>query len=418
MSMTSSNAAEVKPIAPVRNETAPVATDKQKEATGKRRLLVIGLVFVVSLGGYFGYQALTANEETTDDATIEADVIPVSLRVGGQVLSVKVSDNARVKKGDVLVEIDPAEAKAREQQAEGELLAAQAQAAAADAQLQIGEAGARGGLSTAQAQVSTSRAAVGSADAQIASAKAQVIRAESDARKAQIDLDRAKKLRAAEAIPQAQMDSAQAAFDSAQASLQAARAGLSAAEDAKRVAQSRVAEASGMVAVNQPIDAKIAAAKSAADLAHARVKTAEAALELAKLTLSYTTVVAPQDGTVARLNFRVGQLVSPGQMVAQIVPDATYVVANFKETQVGRMKPGQKVAVEVDSFPGLNLEGEVESLMPGTGSRFALLAPDNASGNFVKVVQRVPVRIRWHSIPQDVAVRPGMSAVAHVHVGG
>jgi membrane fusion protein (multidrug efflux system) len=401
-------------VTPIANAAPEAARSKQ----GNRRLLVVGALFLVAVGGYFSFRALGANEETTDDASVDAAVVPVSLRAAGQVLVLHASDNARVKKGDVLVEIDPAEATARVEQAQGELEAAEAQNEAAVAQLEIATASARGGLSSAQAQVSTSRAQVGSADAQIAQAKAQLVRAQAEAHKAEVDLQRANTLRAANAIPESSMDAAQSANDSAQAGLQSAKAQLSAAEQGRHVAQSRVMEASGMLSANEPIEAKIAAAKAAASLAHARVTTAKASLELARIALSYTQVVAPSDGTVAKFSLHEGQLVSAGQMVAQIVPDTSYVVANFKETQVGRMKPGQHVSLEIDTYPGVQLTGVVESLTPGTGSRFSVLAPDNASGNFVKVVQRVPVRIKWDSVPGDVVIRPGMSVVAHVHVGG
>src|SRR5262245_54746187 len=146
---------------PVRPGEAPPSAEQAKERAGKRRLLIVGAVFVLALGGYFGFRILGAGEETTDDATVEAEIVPVSVRASGQVLAVRVSDNARVKQGDVLVEIDPTEAKARAEQAEGELQAAEAQAAAADAQMEIASAGARGGLATSRAQVNTSRAQVG-----------------------------------------------------------------------------------------------------------------------------------------------------------------------------------------------------------------------------------------------------------------
>lgn len=402
MSTSQPNPPTLHPVRP--GEAPPAASpEKARERAGKRRLLMVGAVFALALGGYFGYRILGSGEETTDDATVEAEIVPVSTRAAGQVLAVRVTDNARVKQGDVLVEIDPAEAKARAEQAEGALQAAQAQAAAADAQMEIATAGAKGGLATSRAQV-------GSAEAQVNAAKAQLARAQAEAKKTEGDLARAKTLTEASAMSQAGLDAAQAAYDSAQAGLQAATAQLAAA-------QNGVVVASGTLDVNAPIAAKIAAAKSAAQLAHAGVTTAKAALDLAQLSLSYTTIVAPQEGTVAKLSLRPSQLVSPGQMVAQLVPDTTYVVANFKETQVGKMQPGQRVEVELDTYPGLKLAGVVDSITPGTGSRFSLLAPDNASGNFVKVVQRVPVRIRWESAP-SVTLRPGMSAVAHVHVGG
>src|SRR5262249_20757131 len=154
-----------------------------------------------------------------------------------------------------------------------------------------------------------------------------------------------------------------------------------------------VAEAAGALDSNRPIEAKIAAATASAEVAHARVASAEAAARLARLALSYATVRAPGDGIVSRLHVREGQLLRQNQGIASIVPDTSYVVANFKETQIGAMRPGQQVSIAVDAFPGEELHGVVSSIAGGTGSRFSLLPPDNASGNFVKVVQRVPVRI-------------------------
>jgi membrane fusion protein (multidrug efflux system) len=406
--------ASAKPQIVPAEETNP-AEVVAKEKKGNRRLLILGIVAVAVVAIITGYRLLTAGEESTDDATIEGDVVPVAARVGGRVAAVRVVDNARVKKGDVLIEIEDSELVARVKQAEGELAAARAQADVADAQMKVSDAGARGGLSSARAQVSTSRAQASTATAQIGAARAQLIRAEADSRKADLDLDRAQKLRAANVVAQASLDSAQTTSDTAHAALDTARAQLAAAEDGRRAAESKILEANGMLDSNAPVDAKIAAARASADLAHARVTTAEAALDLAKLSLSYAKVVAPHDGTVARLTIREGQLVNPGQPVASVVPDETYVIANFKETQVGAMKAGQHVTVEVDAFGGAKFQGELESLSAGTGSRFSLLPPDNASGNFVKVVQRVPVRIHWTGKNPEADLRAGMSAVVTVH---
>ena len=400
---------------PAVNEQVADARAQTRAQSGKRRVVLISVVGVLAIGGYLAFKALTAHRESTDDAQVEADVVPLAPRVGGMVAKVNVAENAHVKKGDVLFELDPADLAARLKQAEGELAAAKAQAVAAEAQADVSEAGARGGLSSAKAMVSTSLAQVSNADAMIAQAKAQVIRAQADVRRTQTDLERNQKLRAANAVPQSTLDNAQAAFDSAQASYQAAQATLLSAEESRRVAQSRVAESKGQLDTNTPVDAKVAAAKASAELARARVTTAEAALDLARLNLSYATVTAPADGVVSKLSARVGQLLSPGMSVAQLVPEENYVVANFKETQVGEMKSGQRVDIEVDALPGQTFHGTIESLSGGTGSRFSLLPPDNASGNFVKVVQRVPVRIKW----QDAApgVRAGMSVLVTVHTG-
>ncbi len=397
--------------------TANTPEEIAREKGGLRRVLIIAIVAVAAIGGFTVWRSATRDLQSTDDAQVEADVVPLAVRVGGVVARVAVLDNTAVKKGDVLAVLDPTDLQARVKQAEGELAAARAQAAAADAQAQVTEAGARGGLSTARAQVSTSKAQVSSAEAQVASAQAQVVRAESEVRRTSMDLERQKQLKAANAVPQERVDNAQAAADGAQAQLTAAQAQLSAAHETKNAAQSRVAEATGLVDTNAPVDAKVAGARASADLAHARVTTAEAALELVKLNLSYATVTAPIDGVVSKLTVREGQLVSPGQVLASVVPAHTYVVANFKETQVGHMKPGQRVEVTLDAFEGQTLQGKVESLSGGTGSRFSMLPPDNASGNFVKVVQRVPVRIAWDGLPPGLTVRPGLSANVTVRTG-
>jgi membrane fusion protein, multidrug efflux system len=382
---------------------------------GSKKLMIIAVLGALVILGFFGYRHLTAGQQNTDDAIVDADVVPVSVRVGGVIATVKVKDDSHVKKGDVLIELDASELTAKLKQAEGELEAAKAQAVSAQAQAQVMEAGARGGLSTSRAQVSTSRAQVSSATAQIANAQAQLVRAEAEAKRAAIDLEHVKQLFAANAIARDRLDTAQTTNDASQASLSAARAQLEAADEARHVAESRVAEAAGTLDTNIPIDAKIASAKGAALYAEARVTTAEAALDLARLSLSYATVVATTDGTVSRLAVREGQLLSAGQAIASIVPEATYVIANFKETQVGAMHAGQGVDVEVDAYPGESFHGVLTSLAGGTGSRFSMLPPDNAAGNFVKVVQRVPVRIDWDNLPAGVSFRAGMSAVATVN---
>ena len=408
----SGSPAESSPQSPSEHAEAVV------EARGKRRLLQLLGGFAAIAIVVFGARWLGASDVSTDDAMVDGDVVPLSVMVGGQVLSVAVADNTPVKKGDVILQIDPVELSARVASAEGDLAAAKAQADAADASEQVAEAAARGGLSSAQAQVSTSRASVGTAEAQLTVAQAQARRAESDARKASTELERGRSLLGANAITQERLDALQAAYDAAIASQQAANASVAAATEALTVARSRVMEAGGALDANSPVDAKIATARANADLAHARVTTATAALELARLALSRATLTAPADGTVSRLNIHAGAVLVQGQQVAYLVPETTWFVANFKETQMEEMKPGQPVTIEVDSYPGHDFEGAVESISAGTGSRFSLLAPDNASGNFVKVVQRVPVRIKRTSADEGYVLRPGQSAVVTVHTGG
>lgn len=386
-------------------------------SAGFRRYVALGVITTLLVGGYLSYRVINANRQTTDDAQIEADVVPVAVRVPGAVSVVHVKDNASVKQDEILVELERTDWEARVKQAEGELAAAKAQAAVADAQALVAEASARGGLFAARAQVSTSVAQVSSAQAQIQSAQAQLVRAQAEEKKAASDLERTRQLVATNAVSQERLDNTQSAFDSAQASVAAARAQLSAAEEAERVAKSRVAEASGNLDVSNPVDAKISSAHASAEMAHARVATAEAALDLARLNLSYTYVRAPAAGIVSKLSVHRGQLLSASQLVAELVPASTYVVANFKETQIGEMKPGQLVDVQVDAYSSKPLQAVVTSIAGGTGARFSLLPPDNASGNFVKVVQRVPVRIEWKEVPAEIVLRAGLSATVTVHTG-
>ncbi len=371
--------------------------------------LILGGVVALGLVLYLGATWLSRGKESTDDAQVDADVVAVSARVGGSVLKVYVADNQQVKKGDPLVEIDPADLGAGERKAEAELAAARAQAAASDAQVAIVAATSKGGLSAAQAQLSGTATSVASAGAQIEAAKASLARAQAEAARADTDEARAEALRKDEAVPQAQVDTARANALAARAAVAQAQAQIASAQDMRRTAQTQIAEAQGRVVQSAPVDAQLGVAQANADLAHARVDSAEASLALAKLQLSYTHIVAPADGVLSRLSVREGQLVQAGQQVVGLVPIATYVVANFKETQVGRMRPGQRAEISVDALPGRSFEGKIESTSPGTGARFSLLPADNASGNFVKVVQRLPVKISWVNVPPDVKLAAGLS---------
>jgi membrane fusion protein, multidrug efflux system len=384
---------------------------------GRRPFAILAVVLVGVVGAIGGYLLLTAGEQSTDDAQVAADLVPISTRVAGPVVEVTILDNQLVKKGDLIARIDDADYLAKVKQAEAELSSTKAQAAAADAQVDIVGATSKGSLSSARAAYSGSSVGVVSADAQLAAAKAQRARAEADLRKADSDLKRAKELREANAAPQEKLDNAQAAYDAAQASLAQAAAQLAVVDELKHAAQARVTEAAGRVTQSAPIDAQIAAAKANADLARARVDGAEAALGLARLQLSYTKITAPADGLASKLSVHPGQFVNSGQPIVELVPTATYVIANFKETQVGQMQPGQSARIAIDAYPHRSFEGRVESLSGGTGSSFSLLPADNASGNFVKVVQRVPVRIAWVNLPPDVTLRAGLSVDATVRVG-
>jgi membrane fusion protein, multidrug efflux system len=394
-----------------------VASSGDAPARRKRRpFAILGIIALLTLAVVGVYTMLTAGRENTDDAQIAADMVPVATRVAGAVARVHIKENQQVKRGDLLIEIDPSDYDARVQQAQAELATAAAQAAGAQAQVEIVDATSKGGLVSARAALSGTTAGVQSASAQLAASRAALARAGAELKKAENDLDRARMLRQANAVPQEQLDNAQIAADAARAAKAQAEAQVSLAEESRRSAESRVGEAQGRVSQSAPVAPQIAAARANADLANARVRSAEAALALAKLQLGYTKISAPADGYASKLTVHEGQLVTVGQPLIELVPAATYLVANFKETQVGSMHVGQPAEIKIDAFPGRTFEGKIESLAGGTGASFSLLPADNATGNFVKVVQRVPVRIAWVNAPGDVALRAGLSADVTVDV--
>lgn len=332
-----------------------------KKSGARKAYMILAAVAALTLIGYFGYGFVMGGKESTDDAQVEADVVPMAARVGGLVVKVAVQDNQSVRKGDLIVELDPTDYEIRVRQAEADFEAAQAQAR---------ESTSKGGAVAA---------------AQVAAAKANLVRTEAEQRKAETDLARAKKLRSENAISPVELENSQNAYDKAVAATAQATAQLHLAEEQHTTAE-------------------------------AKVKAAQAALDYAKAQLSYTKVVAPSDGVLSKMVVHAGQLVQPNQLLAQLVSNDVYMVANFKETQVGRMQAGQKAKIEVDGYPGKDFEGEVESISPATGARFSLLPPDNASGNFVKVVQRVPVKIKLAPVKNEAPLRAGLSADVTVNV--
>ena len=382
----------------------------------KRAYLVLGAIAGAALAAYAGHWFLTRNRITTDDAVIDADIVPLALRVGGAVRAVNIRDHQKVAKGDVLVEIDPADAQARARQAEAELAAARAASAAADAQVRIARAASTGGQSSARAQLAGTGAGVKAARAQVQAARAAQARAQAEASEADSALTRVRHLAAKSAATAQEVEAAAARASAAGAAVTAAAAQVAAAEEEERGAHSRVADAAGRVEQTGALDAQVAVAEAQAQAAAARVSTAEAAVEQAKLQLSYTRLVAPADGFASELAVRAGQVVAPGQLALELVPRQSYVIARFKETEIGRIRPGQEVEIEVDALGGRELHGRVDSISPATSSRFSLLQPENGTGNFVKVVKRIPVKITWAAGEETEPLQPGLSAEVTVHV--
>jgi membrane fusion protein (multidrug efflux system) len=394
-------------------QQSTVAVRRRK---ARRAYLVLGAVAAAALAAYAGHWFLTRNRISTDDAVVDADVVPLAFRVGGAVRAVNIGDHQKVKKGDVLVEIDPADAQARVRQAEAELEAARAAHAAADAQVAIARAASTGGQSSARAQLAGTGAGVKAARAQVQAARAAQARAQAEAREADSALARVRHLAAKSAATAQEVEAAEARAAAAGAAVTAAVAQVAGAEEEERGAHSRVADAAGRVEQTGALDAQVAVAEAQAKAAGARVSTAEAAVEQARLQLSYTRLVAPVDGFASELAVRAGQVVAPGQLALELVPRQSYVIARFKETEIGRIRPGQEVDVEVDALGGRELHGRVDSISPATSSRFSLLQPENGTGNFVKVVKRIPVKITWAAGEETEPLQPGLSAEVTVHV--
>ena len=372
-----------------------------KPSHAKKLYLISGIVVLALRLGYGIYALITSGKESTDDAEVAADVVPVAARIAGQVTDVEIQENHYVHRGDLLAQIDPSDAQVKVQQAQADLRTAQAQAADADARVAVTRATASGGFSAAQAGVQSAQQSVATAGAAVSQAKAAVSRAEANARKAGLDYQRAQDLGAKGDISRAQVDAARAADETAQAELAQARAALTATENQHDVAEANVKQAQGRAVQSAPVAEQVTAAQAQAQLAHAHVQSAQAALQAAQLQLSYTRITAPVDGLASKLAVHPGSYVTLGQPIVQIVPRKTYIVGNFKETQVKNMHPGERAVISVDALGGKKFEGHLESLSGGTGAAFSMLPPDNASGNFVKVVQRIPVRVAWNGPPAD-----------------
>ena len=387
-------------------DSAPAAETTE---TRSKKGLVLGLLAAVVIGGGGVWYVTHHGLENTDNAQVDADVVSVPARVGGVVTKIAFTENQRVKTGDLLAELDAAPAQARLAEAEANVFAAQAQADAADATARVSETNAVGDKSVNDASLITaSVGAAGSSD-QIKEAAAQLESAQTSFAQAQLDHGRAQRLLDTGAISRAELDRADTQLKVAQSSVDVAKARLTSIKSSAAQAQSRVAEAKAKAKISNDVPTQIALAQARAKAAHAQVDTAKAARDLAALDLSYTKIFAPNDGTVSKKSINVGQMLSPGQSIVQLVTDKLWVTGNFKETQVAKMRVGQPARIEVDAFSGAAIEGEVESFSGATGAKFTLLPPDNATGNFTKVVQRLPVRVRLHEVPAGLALRPGMS---------
>ena len=359
---------------------------KSPESKKRNKTFIIVLAVLVIAGGWFGISKYIRGQhhEETDDAQVEANISPVIPRISGYILEVRVKDNQPVHKGDTLLILDDRDLKIKWEQAEAALATAQSNLEAAKAS-----------TSAAQSNIASSKAAVSIADAEIQSAKVNVWRTSQDfTRYANLIKDHS--------ITQQQYEQALAAKETAEKQLQVL------------VAQrNQATEQSGVVT------SQSTATSQQIGIAGSVIKQRQVDLEDAKLNLAYAVIIAPEDGLVSKVNVQPGQYLQAGQALFSIVlNDEVWVVANFKETQFNKMRIGQQVTIYADAFPNHSFEAKLTSFSPATGARFALLPPDNSSGNFVKVVQRLPVKIEFTNKSDSLIkqIRPGMNVSVDVHL--
>jgi membrane fusion protein (multidrug efflux system) len=365
---------------------ATTTTTVTKTTKKRNPVFMIILAVLVIGGGWFGISKYNyaKHHEDTDDAQVSADISPVIPRVAGYIQDVKVKDNQFVKKGDTLLVLDDRDYKLKVEAAEAALQNAQSNLNSATAT-----------TNASKANISTSAASIGTIDAQIEAAKVTLWRASQD-------YDRYANLIKDHSITQQQFEQASAAKQTAEKQLQILQ------QQKRQAAEQTNAVAAQSTATSQQIG-----------VAGSAIKQRQVEVDAAKLNLSYTVVVAPEDGMVSKISVQPGQFVQAGQSLFSIVhSDKVWVIANFKETQLNKMREGQKVIVSVDAYKGHEFEATVGSFSPATGSTFALLPPDNASGNFVKVVQRLPVRIEFANTSDSLIkkLRPGMNVNVDVHL--
>ncbi len=421
MEQNNTAVADAKPQAP---ETQPSPQDGEARYQRRAALLGnprarLGLIFVavvLVVGGFFLWRYF-ASYESTDDAQIDGHINSVSSRVTGHVLKLNVEDNHYVEKGTVVVEVDPADYEVAVAQARAEYADAIAQATAAGINVPVTSVNTSSQEASASAGVANTTAGIAAARQQLEATKAQVAEAEANNVKAQNDLVRYKQLIDKQEISQQQYDQAIASAKAAAASVEAAKAAASAATAQIEQAQSRQvqSEADLRTARTAPQTMQVARARALSAKANADRKKAE--LQQAELNLQYTKVIAPVTGVVSNRTVEVGQNVQPGQEMMKVIPlEDIWVTANFKETQLRAMKAGQRASIAVDAN-GKEYRGHVDSIAGASGARFSLLPPENATGNYVKVVQRIPVKIVFEpGETKGHELRPGMSVVPKVWI--
>jgi membrane fusion protein, multidrug efflux system len=403
--------------------TDNVLTEDLRQPSRLRRnktlLISIGALIVVLVAGYFIRNAFLY--EDTDDAQVDGHVMPLSARINGQLLEVRVIEGQLVHAGDVLAIIDPKDYKVAVDQAKADLADAEASAASSMWSVPVASATAWSTLDSDKTAVHNSEAGVEAAEQNLQSAKAELLQAEANAERTDSDLVRYSQLVKKEDISRQQYDQASAAAKANRAAVVSAIAAVQSYEQALHQAEGKLLQSKADLRSAQTAPQQVSVARAKADAANAQVDQRRAELDQAELNLSYTVIRSPVNGIVGKKTAEVGQNVGIGQELMDVVPlDDIWVTANFKETQLEHMRPGEPVEVKVDAY-GRSWKAHVTNLGGGTGSVFSLLPPENATGNYVKVVQRVPVRIDFdrsqtQDFNADGLLKPGLSVDPDVRV--
>jgi membrane fusion protein, multidrug efflux system len=390
------------------------------EKKSRRRVIIIAVVVILAVVAIFFYWRSTFTEDT-DDAQVDGNLYQVSSRVAGQVIHVDVVEQQKVNQGDPIAEIDPRDFQVAVEQAQASLANAQAEYEQARVNVPITSVTTRTDVLTSGSDVQGNEAAVSQAEAQVLAANQRIEQAKANAIKAQLDVDRYTPLVKNDVISKQQFDQAVATASGDQAALNEAERNANAAQEQVRQARARLATSlsqQNQSQQNGPKQVAVQQAREAAALA--AVQQAQARLDQANLNLSYTKITAPITGIVSRKTVVEGVNLSVGQSLLTIVPlEDLWVTANFKETQLKQMAQGQPVEIEVDALGGRKFDGYVQQIGGATGSALSLFPPENATGNYVKVVQRIPVRINFKDLKnqdKNQELRIGMSVVPKVRV--
>jgi membrane fusion protein, multidrug efflux system len=414
---------------------APPSLPTPRGRPTKKLLLAVAGAGAIALAGGFGYHwwQYAASHQETDDATVISNIHPISTRISGTVTQVLVNDNQPVKAGQALLELDPRDYQSKVRQAQAALAVAEQQAQVAQANIPVSGQSARaqttqaeGNIADATAAIAQARSALAAAQTGVPQAQAQLAQVKANLVLKQADFNRYASLLKDGAIARQTLDSAKADLDVVVAQKQAAeravdqaRSNVQEAEQKVTSAQAKLASSQGGLQQAKATGLETEVAQTQYQQTRAAIAQAITALKDAQLQLSYTQIKAATSGHIGRKTVQVGQQVQPGTALLAIVEDHPWVVANFKETQLAQIRPGKQVEIKLDPFGDRTFTGTVNSIAPASGSQFALLPPDNATGNFTKIVQRVPVKIVFD--PKSIqgyesAIVPGMSAVVSVTI--